>query len=294
MQGIVLPVAMVPGTSPIHSLNPIPKLIWLVGVVVISFSTQNLYLLATIITIAAVLVVAAGVAKQVGRALMVLLPLMSSLIVLQSIAPAIPRPWTVLTNVGPLTVYAEGVDSGLLLLGRILSVVICAFLLIMTTHPSDLFSSLKRLHVPHTLNFMLAMTLQLIPILQREISVVMSAQKSRAMKSTGFGAVLPSFVPVFVGAIERVQQLSISLESRGFGASGTRTSYRHVSETWADWTIGLLGLVMTAVVVYLGLRGGIEQAFFPVSSSAAFALVAVSALLFLSFAVFTVTYMLRN
>lgn len=294
MQGVVLPVAMVPGSSPIHSLNPIPKLIWLVGIVVMSFSVRNLYFLTGLIAAAVVLIFIAGVRKEIGRAFLVLLPLMSSLIVLQAIAPATPRPWTPLTSVGPLTVYAEGLDSGTLLLSRILSVVLFALLLIMTTHPSDLFTSLKRLKVPHTLNFMLAMTMQLIPILQREISVVMSAQKSRAMKSSGFGAVLPSFVPVFVGAIERVQQLSISLEARGFGSSGVKTSFRRVSETPIDWVIGIAGLVATGLVVAGGVTGTIPPAFFTFSATAGFALVATCATLFLAFAAVTVTYMVRT
>ena len=104
-----------------------------------------------------------------------------------------------------------------------------------------MFTSLSKLKVPYTLNFMLAMTLQLIPVFQREVGIIMSAQKSRGMKGKGFSAVLPSFVPVFVGAIERVQQLSISLESRGFGSNGIKTSYRQVRGRPSDWVIGILG-----------------------------------------------------
>jgi hypothetical protein len=73
------------------------------------------------------------------------------------------------------------------------------------------------------------------------------------MKSTGFGAVLPSFVPVFAGAIERVQQLSISLESRAFGSSGIKTSYRQVSVRPFDWLIAAAALVflIACIVVFL-------------------------------------------
>ena len=80
--------------------------------------------------------------------------------------------------------------------------------------------------MPYLANLMLTMTLQLIPTLQREFDTVLAAQRARGMPSTGFRAVLPSFVPVFAGAFERIHQLTIGLESRGFGASGVRTSYR--------------------------------------------------------------------
>src|SRR5690606_4201785 len=123
-------------------------------------------------------------------------------------------------------------------------------------HPSDLFTSLAKLKMPYILNFMLAMTLQLIPVFQREVGIIMSAQKSRGMKGSGFSAVLPSFVPVFVGAIERVQQLSISLESRGFGSDGVKTSYRQVTGRPVDWALGIAGGLAIATLVVLSFVHG--------------------------------------
>lgn len=120
---------------------------------------------------------------------------------------------------------------------------IFALVAIMTSHPSDLFVSLQRVGMPYVLNFILTMTLQLIPILQNEFSIVLSAQKSRGLKGTGFSALLPSMVPVFVGAIERVSQLSISLESRAFGSQGTKTSYRNVRITVWDYVVLFLGVM---------------------------------------------------
>lgn len=104
--------------------------------------------------------------------------------------------------------------------------------------------------MPYVMNFILTMTLQLIPILQREFSVVLNAQKSRGMRGTGFSALLPSMVPVFVGAIERVQQLSISLESRAFGSSGAKTSYRQVAMTTRDYVVLVIGLVASAASIF--------------------------------------------
>jgi energy-coupling factor transport system permease protein len=127
---------------------------------------------------------------------------------------------------------------------RIYCVTTFALVAIMTTHPSDLFTALQRLGMPYVLNFIMTVTLQLIPILQNEFAIVLSAQKSRGLKGTGFSALLPSMVPVFVGAIERVQQLSISLESRAFGSKGIKTSYRNIHNTIWDFMIlgvGMLG-----------------------------------------------------
>lgn len=249
MQGVAVPVSLVAGDSVIHRLNPIAKLAWVVVVMIIAFLTRNPIFLLGLAVVGLLLVTVAGIWRPFSRVMLILLPIGTSLIVFQSVAPAFPRPWTPITTFGPFTIYQEGIYSGLSLLSRAVSMTVFALVMIMTTHPSDLFTSLNRLRVPYVMNFMLAMTLQLIPVLQREIGIVMSAQKSRGMKSTGFGAVLPSFVPVFAGAIERVQQLSISLESRAFGSSGQKTSYRQVSVRPLDWVVGALAVAFLVVCV---------------------------------------------
>lgn len=243
MQGIVIPISMVPGDSVIHRMNPLPKLMWTVGVLAISFATRNVAVLGGLFLIGLILVLISGIQKSYLRVVMILFPISLSLITLQSIAPAFPQPWTPIVSLGPLTIYQEGIYSGISLLLRIYSMTTWALVTIMTSHPSDIFTSLKSIGMPYALNFIFIMTLQLIPILQNEFGIVLNAQKSRAMKGSGFGAILPSMVPVFVGAIERVQQLSISLESRAFGSSGQKTSFRQVRMTVFD----IINLVVAVV-----------------------------------------------
>ena len=144
-------------------------------------------------------------------------------------------------------------SHSLSLVARILAMETVALAVFLTTHPSDLFAALERLRVPYTLNFMVAMMLQLIPVLGREVSTVLAAQRSRGMRSAGFAAIVPSFVPVFAGAFERVQQLSISLESRGFGSSRGRTSYRRVRFGPGDAIVTAGALIAGVVGVVLGL-----------------------------------------
>lgn len=250
MQGIVIPISMVPGNSVIHRMNPLTKLLWTVGILAISFATRNIAVLGVLFLLGLILVLISGVQKSYLRVVMILFPISLTLITLQSIAPAFPRPWTPIVDLGPLTIYQEGIYSGISLLLRIFSMTTWALVTIMTSHPSDIFTSLKKIGMPYALNFILIMTLQLIPILQNEFGVVLNAQKSRAMKGTGFGAILPSMVPVFVGAIERVQQLSISLESRAFGSSGQKTSYRQVRMTLGDIVNMILAVIITGITTY--------------------------------------------
>jgi len=250
MRGAVIPITMVPGDSPIHKIAPLPKLAWSFGVLIISFMTRNPAILGTIILAGLVLTTVAQIWKPMMKVMIVLFPIYVITIFLQSIAPAFPKPWTPIIGLGPFTIYQEGIYSGITMFGRALGMTIFAMVTIMTTHPSDLFASLEKIGMPYVLNFILTVTLQLIPILQREFATVLSAQKSRGMKGTGFGAVLPSMVPVFVGAIERVQQLSISLESRAFGSSGHKTSYRNVVMRAKDYIIMVSGFIAVGATAY--------------------------------------------
>lgn len=251
MQGVVIPISMVPGDSIVHRMNPVPKLAWSLGILALSFGTRNIAVLGVIFVLGLGLVFLSGISKAYLKVVMILFPISLTLITLQSIAPAFPKPWTEIVAFGPLAIYQEGIYSGVSLLLRIFAMTTWALVTIMTSHPSDIFTSLKRVGMPYVLNFILVMTLQLIPILQNEFKIVLNAQKSRAMKGTGFGAILPSMVPVFVGAIERVQQLSISLESRAFGSSGHKTSFRKVRMSFWDYLNLALAVIICGVGTYL-------------------------------------------
>ncbi|MCU1470596.1 MAG: hypothetical protein JWQ39_1745 [Glaciihabitans sp.] len=253
---MALPIAMIPGNSLIHRITPLPKMIWVVGYIVLAFSTTNIVILYSMALFAFLIAVISGVTRPLLKACVILVPIASSLLALQIIAPAVEKPWTSVGHIGALALYGNGVYYGFVLLGRIVASLIMALVVVMTTHPSDLFTTFAKLKIPYTFNFMLAMTLQLIPVFQREVGIIMSAQKSRGMKGRGFSAVLPSFVPVFVGAIERVQQLSISLESRGFGSAGIKTSYRQVKSRPSDWVVAIVGVVAIATLATMSIMRG--------------------------------------
>lgn len=251
-----LPLALVPGNSFIHNVSPGPKMILVVGYVILAFSTQNIIILYSMAAIAFIFAIWAGILKTFLKGLLILLPIGSSLLALQILAPAVEKPWTAAAELGPVTLYIDGLYYGFVLLGRIFASLAIALVMLMTTHPSDMFTTFTKLRVPYTLNFMQAMTLQLIPVFQREVGIILSAQKSRGMKGSGFSAVLPSFIPVFVGAIERVQQLSISLESRGFGSTGHKTSYRKVKGKWSDTAIAVCSIVIMATLAVMSIMRG--------------------------------------
>jgi len=295
MRVAVLPISMVAGNSIIHKISPLPKMLWAGGILVISFATRNPAILGGLTLLGLLFVTTAQIWKPFLKVMAILFPILLTLITLQSVAPAFPKPWTPIVPIGPFVIYQEGIYSGVTMVLRATCMTIFALVAIMTSHPSDLFVSLQRIGMPYVLNFILTMTLQLIPILQNEFSIVLSAQKSRGLKGTGFSALLPSMVPVFVGAIERVSQLSISLESRAFGSQGVKTSYRNVRITVWDYLVLILGVMgscglFTWIMFDKSLDWSRTMVFAP---WLAITLVAVSTLGFVVFAFFALRAVVR-
>ena len=272
------------GASWLHRLSPVPKLAWLVAIVVFAFVSFDPRLLAAV-TVAGLLIAAsAGIIASALRALAVLAPLAAAIVVLQAIAPAIcGTACTPAAHLGPLTIYEEGVARGLTFVVRILAMEVAAIVVLQTTHPSDLVAGLGRLHVPYLLTVMVALTLQLVPVLQGEVRTVLSAQRARGMRGTGLAAVVPALVPVFAGTVERVQQLAISLESRGFGAAGPRTSYRRIGFSTGDRVLSVAGVIagVAGVLASIAWSAG-SQASLQVSASVAVAVFAVAAVVFVA------------
>jgi energy-coupling factor transport system permease protein len=242
------------GTSWLHRANPLVKVAWLMGVLVAALATYQPVPLLVGAALGLVACVSAGIGRNVMRGLLVLGPVGASILVIQTLAPATCGghcdPTTAL---GPLPLYGAGVVHGLSLVGRIVVVEVVALAVLMTTHPSDLFAALARLRVPYLVNLMLSMTLQLVPILEREVAIVLAAQRSRAMRGNGFAAILPSFIPVFVGAFERVQRLAIALESRGFGSTAHPTSYRRMTFGALEACVSVAGLALGLIGAVVGI-----------------------------------------
>ncbi|MFW5991633.1 MAG: energy-coupling factor transporter transmembrane component T family protein [Halanaerobiaceae bacterium] len=241
----------VSGDSFLHKLHPSTKIFWVLGVLFTVFFIKNPFILIFVYLTALLLVLKAKIWKTYFSSIIILFPIIFGLIFFQSVAPAFPKPWTALAHIGPFTLYNEGIYHGLVLSLRILSVASYALLFIITTHTGDLFATLRQWGIPYTLSFMVITTIQLIPILQKEMNVILSAQRSRAMQASGFSALLPSIIPVFAGAIERVKQMSMTLESRAFGSSGKKTSIRKLKLKLVDYILIVLTILIVIVAYYL-------------------------------------------
>jgi energy-coupling factor transport system permease protein len=289
-------VSATTGTSWLHRMSPVPKLAWMTAGVVISLVTYDLVPLLFITTAAVVAAASAGVGGALARTLLAFGPLAASILVIQALAPTSCLPaCTTVASVGPLTFYEEGIIHGMSLVARLLAMEVVAFTVLLTTHPSDLFAGLEMLRVPRSICFAASMTLQLVPILEREFALVLGAQRARGLRSSGPSALGRAIVPVVVAAVERVQQLSISLEARGFGGTIPRTSYREVVFRPADGVLALAGVVVGIAGAAAGLAwwGPGSTASVEIPAWLAVAMVAVAGAVFIAVLARAVALVLR-
>ena len=218
------------GTSWLHQMSPIPKLAWLAAGSAVVLVTYDIRVLLVIAAIGVGCAASAGIGGRLARTLAGFAPLGASIMLVQVVLPpSCATSCEVLATVGPIDVHADAIAHGLALVARLFALEVVAFTAILATRAPEVIAALDRLRVPRQVTFVAALTLQLVPVLRREVAVMLDAQRARGLRASGPTALARAVVPVIVASVERIERLSVSLEARGFGGPARRTSWRTVS-----------------------------------------------------------------
>ncbi|RLI45962.1 hypothetical protein DRO64_01690 [Candidatus Bathyarchaeota archaeon] len=254
----------------IHRLNPLDKFFIFIIVTIITFIFYNPWLCFIITAFFTVLIALAGTFRAYSKMVVVIVPIISALLVFQIFAPALPKvvkSFEVKLPGFTLIGYQEGLYHGLVLTGRILAIVAAGALMITTSHPADIVASLRYIRLPYLAGFIITTSLQYVPILQREFVTILEAQQSRGFKTKGFKALIPTLIPLFLISLQRVRQLALTLESRGFGSSGKKTSLREVKPTLKDYAVLAISFGMFSYSIWyrvsVGTLSQIEEFYLP-------------------------------
>lgn len=142
-----------------------------------------------------------------------------------------------LVTAGPLVVTREGLLMGAVQVYRLCLLVVVAALLTYTTSSGQLAHSLEavlgpleRLGLPvRDIVLVLTITLRFVPTFFEEIETITRAQQARGVDFHSGGPVrrmrslVPVFVPVFVSAFRRAEELATAMEARGLRCCPQRT-----------------------------------------------------------------------
>jgi energy-coupling factor transport system permease protein len=250
-----------PGNTIIHRLDPRVKIILMILVSTIIFATTNMLIsLVILLAMVALWVMARLPASIVMSFLKTLLPVFAFLMVIQAIfypgttpivQPLIPKFIPLIGGAGMITL--EGLLFAVVLALRLMAMIILLPLVSMTTPVHILALGMVRLGLPYRLAYTTTTALNMVPILQAEMSTIIDAQRLRAMQVFEKGKFMdklkayPALVtPLVIGSMRRAQSMAVAMDSRAFGATKNRTYIEDIHLTPMDW-IFLIAIVLFTI-----------------------------------------------
>lgn len=240
--------------SLMHRFNPIVKLVIFFVWMIALFSVKNLTIYVGII---------------VG---IILLIKMTKLPIKLILASAASLKWLLLIMVvfnvffykqgnlvfelGWLQIYDQGIYQVVLLTVRLVSVVMLATMLTLTTKPLDLTLALETLMSPFKrfipvadIALMVSIAIRFIPTLIDETDKIMKAQASRGANIESgpifqrIKHLLSMLIPMFVISFKRAENLAIAMEARGYTDAQSRTRLTQLHWYRHD-TFGIIGGIL--------------------------------------------------
>lgn len=171
-----------------------------------------------------------------------------------------------LVALGKIAITWEGLLAGGTQIYRLCLLVIVAALLTFTTSPSQLAHGLEavlgplaRLGLPvRELAMVLTIALRFVPTLFDEIDKIAKAQRARGIDVVSRNpwqrvrSWVPMFVPIFVSALRRAEELATAMEARGFRSAQHRSRLYRLRLTRQDLIATLVVLVVSLTALSLG------------------------------------------
>ncbi len=171
----------------------------------------------------------------------------------------------VIFKAGFITIYEEGLYTGIFMVVRILLLILFTSLLTLTTSPMELTDAIEyllkpfqRVGVPaHELAMMMTIALRFIPTLMEEADKIMKAQQARGADfETGnlfqkAKSLIPLLIPLFISAFRRADDLALAMEARCYRGGENRTRMNQLRYHSKDFfTLGL-GIIFTIIISIL-------------------------------------------
>ena len=255
-----------PGSSWVHSLDPRTKILYVIASTTISFLFFNI-IIALIVCIVNFVLVAWSTGKNVVKnpIIKILAIIMILNILVHGFAnPAGKTPVTIFGYLLSVPFFEsmkwKGIYYGMVFGFRVLGLGYGALLLVNTTHPRDLVNSLKKVGLPLKYGLMLTLSIQLIPQMSDEATIILNAQRARGVRVKGildkFRALIPVLVPLTIGSLERMNTIAMSISARGYDAPVKPTELKEIRLVIKDYIVVSIIIISLLAAVYIRLLHG--------------------------------------
>jgi energy-coupling factor transport system permease protein len=216
------------GHSVFHRLDPLSKLVWLVGVSLLAFGAYIAWIQIAIslAVLGTALLLARLSPLEIIRGTSLFIVACAGFLVVQSMT--LPGA-TVAFRVLSMRVYVESIDYALASALRIYTIILSSIVFVRTTDPRDLAIALvTQMHVPYRIAYAFFIALRIVPMIEEEIGIIRAAQAVRGVaRKRGLagriGETKRYAMPLLVGSLRRAAMMVMSMEGRAFGAYPQRT-----------------------------------------------------------------------
>jgi len=251
-----------PGDSLLHRLDPRMKILLSVVFIVAVFLAKSAASYGLLVVFVAVLAAVSQIPlKTILRG-------MKPILLIVVFTAVINLFWTkgerLLVDFYFIHIYQESILRMVYMVIRIVSLLVgTSILLTYTTSPimltdgiEPLLSPLKRIGVPvHEFAMMMTIALRFIPTLVEETDKIMNAQQARGADFAGGSltdrakALIPVFIPLFVSAFRRADDLATAMECRCYRGGEGRTKMTELRFHKEDFLFALCVIAFGALLV---------------------------------------------
>ncbi|MGA1865598.1 MAG: energy-coupling factor transporter transmembrane component T family protein [bacterium] len=197
--------------TPLHRLDPRVKILGLCLFFLISLIIMNIYSLATVLSVLLFLIIASGSSRNLLRIkwLIIVISIMCVLFWLPT----------------------RSLRHGIMVALRLDIMILAGILFVSCSRIEEFSEGLIKLGIPYRIAFAISLAFRLIPSLFSIIHTTVEAQQIRGLNLKEGNILnrakkyIPLFIPVISLLVRNAHQLSMALESKGFGFTDKRTEY---------------------------------------------------------------------
>jgi energy-coupling factor transport system permease protein len=236
--------------SPIHSLDPRIKFIYVCAIFAVAIVFSELIPLLILFLMQIPLVLLAGVRRE----------WLSSMRGAAFLASIIFLTNFVFRFIGAnYKVTGDMLESTVALTLRFIVLVESFSVFFLTTSPDHLGLALEQTHVPYEFVFAFTTAVRFVPVLAEEAQTIMDAQKARGLELERGNFLkkirnyIPILIPLIVSAIRRSLELAEAMESRAWGATKNRTNLYALKMHKGDVIMTVITVGILAAAIYVRL-----------------------------------------
>ncbi|MBP7332118.1 MAG: energy-coupling factor transporter transmembrane protein EcfT [Firmicutes bacterium] len=246
-------LAYMPGDTAVHRLHPLPKLLLLIiystSVIVFSHVVTALALFFVLLVFYGISGLGPGFFLRKLRVIL-LFGLLIMLIQVISVRQGyLLLEYAVFSSI-TLRIWSAGAVAGLVMMLRFINIIASSYLFVSTTDPNKLVYALMQAGLPYRYGFALITSLRFIPVFTRELTIIRNAQMAKGIDLEGMSpgkilrAVKYLLTPLVICALNKVDYLAVSMESRAFGLYSGRSYLFKQSVDKKEWLILATGTIL--------------------------------------------------